>query len=331
MRANPDREGEAVKKIVDDMRLMIKACDLYYNQAVGQQQIAQELGISRPTVSRLLSAAREQGVVQIQVAGLDTVQHWALERQLQDRYGLKDVMIVDSGSQDSDTRHILGRAAARYLEANIRDNCTVGISMGGTLHAVTSHVTCPRAAGVTFVPLIGGMGQLRMELHSNSLAENLARKYGGRFVPLHAPARVSSGSIRRELQREKSVAEALRVGEQVDLAVVGIGFPNENSAIQATGYFQEKEVESLLERQVAGEICMQFYDIAGDTAPYQNDNHVIGMELRKLRKVPCSVGVAGGADKSRAVLGAIRGRYINVLITDLACARALLENGGEQV
>lgn len=311
-----------MKKVVDDIRLMIKVCDLYYNQNAGQQQIANLLSISRPTVSRLLSSARDRGIVNIQISNLNSIRYWEMECQLQEKYRLKDVIIVESEQN-------LGSSAARYLEANIKGDSIVGVSMGATLYEVVSQITEPAASNVTFVPLIGGMGHLRMELHSNNLAESLSRKFHGHFVPLHAPARVSSASVRKELMREESVAEALRIGEQVELAVVGIGFPNEKSSIKATGYFKEKEVESLRERLVAGEICMQFYDIYGSTTAYKNDNYVIGMELRKLRKVPFSVGIAGGTEKCRAIQGAIQGRYINVLITDADCASALLENRGD--
>ena len=77
-----------MKKVVDDVRLMIKVCDLYYNRQISQQKIAQELGLSRPTVSRLLSSAKEQGVVTITISDLDEIQYWELERQLEERWHL---------------------------------------------------------------------------------------------------------------------------------------------------------------------------------------------------------------------------------------------------
>ena len=85
-----------MKKVVDDVRLMTKVCDLYYNQNVSQQQIASMLSLSRPTVSRLLSSARERGIVQISVSNLDLIRYWEMERKLEEMYGLKEVLIVDS-------------------------------------------------------------------------------------------------------------------------------------------------------------------------------------------------------------------------------------------
>ena len=314
-----------MRKVVDDVHLMVKVCDLYYNQNISQQQIAKTLNLSRPTVSRLLASAREQGIVQINISNLDEIKYWELERQLEKEYHLKNVLIVDSPSTDEELKNVLGNAAGRYLEYTIKEGNTVGVSMGSTLYQVVSRMSEPMAKDVNFVPLIGGMGELRMELHSNSLAEAMSRTYEGKFIPLHAPARVSSAAIRDELIKEESLNRAIRLAEHLDVAVVGIGYPNEGSAIKATGYFKENEMELLKERNVAGEICMQFYDISGDTSPFENDNNVVGLDIHKLRKVPCSIGIAGGMEKISAIRGALAGKYINTLITDYCCAEALIK------
>ncbi len=315
-----------MKKVVDDVRLMVKVCDLYYNQNISQQQIAKMLGLSRPTVSRLLSSSREQGIVKITISNLDEIRYWELERELEKMYSLKEVLIVDSCGSDEELKVLLGKTAGRYLENMIKDGNVVGISMGSTLRQVVESVTTPFARDVTFVPLVGGMGQLRMELHANSLAEELASIYGGKFIPLHAPARVSSAKIRDELCREETLAYAIRQADRMNIAIVGIGYPNESSSIAATGYFKDNEMESLIERNVAGDICMQFYDVHGDTSPFYEDNNVIGADIHKLCKIPNTIGIAGGISKLPAIRGAISGHYINILITDVRCASALAAN-----
>lgn len=313
-----------MKKVVDDVRLMIKVCDLYYNQNISQQQIAGSLGLSRPTVSRLLSSARDQGVVKIIISDLDEIKYWELERQLEERYHLKEVLITDSSSDVDEINDHIGRMAGRYIEKKIRDGNVVGVSMGRTLHQMTTHVARPTASDVVFVPMVGGMGQLQTQLHANSIAEALADLYQGTFIPFHAPARVSTRKMRDELMKEESLAAAVATMKRMDIALVGIGYPNEYSSITATGYYDEKAIEELKRRQVAGDICMQFFDENGDTSLYSEDNNVIGIDIGSLHKVSCCVGIAGGMDKIKAIRGAIRGNYINHLITDIDCARALL-------
>lgn len=88
-----------MRKVVNDVRLMVKVCDMYYNQNISQLQIAKSLELSRPTVSRLLASAKEQGIVQINISYLDGINHWELERKLEAMYNLSDVLIADE--QDS--------------------------------------------------------------------------------------------------------------------------------------------------------------------------------------------------------------------------------------
>ena len=194
---NQDKGGVRMRKIVDDVRLMTKVCDLYYNQDVSQQQIASLLGLSRPTVSRLLSSARDRGIVQISVSNLNLIKYWEMERKLETMYGLREVLIVDSVEDPEEQKDLLGMAAGQYVENTIRDGNVVGLSMGSTLYQVVAHINHPAAENVTFVPLIGGMGQLRMDLHANNLAETLAYinalPVGGVKLYICAAARAGPG------------------------------------------------------------------------------------------------------------------------------------------
>ena len=312
-----------MKKMINDVRLMIKVCDLFYNRNVSQTEIARTLRISRPTVARLLASARKEGIVSIEVAGLDTVKHWSLENRLMERYGLRDAVVIDNVKDYTALQQHLAQATASYLTRALEPESVVGVSMGTTLHAVTQALPSVEKTNHTFIPLIGGMGQLSVELHAGHLAESFAARLGGTVLPLQAPARVSSPQVRAGLLKEAQIVAVLRAASQVDAAIVGIGYPTEDSAIAKTGYYDENEIESLLERGVAGDICMQFFNEDGDTAPYRDDNRVIGVELSRLKKVPLSIGIAGGKEKHAAIRGAVKGRYINVLITDVDCARAL--------
>lgn len=313
-----------MKKTLNDKRVTIKVCDLYYNQKLTQNQICELMGLSRPTVSRLLAEAQECGIVSIKIEGLDSLKHWDAEQSLKEKFGLFDAVVVDSYATDGEIKAALGRAAAAYLEEKLKDGDTVGVAMGSTLYYAAYNSVGARLPDVTFIPLIGGMGQMKPELHSNNLSNQLAERYGGRAYSLYAPARVTSPSLKKEIMKEGSVADVLSLYGELSVALVGIGYPNEASSIKATGYYRGDEIQALTESGVAGEICMQFYNSEGDTAPYKSYNNVIGLDISRLRRVPRSIGVAGGFDKAAAIRGAIAGKYINVLITDRACADALL-------
>ncbi|RNM30135.1 sugar-binding transcriptional regulator [Absicoccus porci] len=315
-----------MKKVVDDIRLMTKISDMYYNQGINKQDIAKQLQISRPIVIRMLKSAVDLGIVDIHIHNLDLIQHWHLENQLQKQYSLKECIIIDEQPNSDALKQSLGKTACQYLDYNIKDQDTIGISMGSTLYYMINAMK-PTKKDVTIVPLVGGQGSMANDLHSNSLAHVMAHRLSGQAIPLLAPARVANRHLLQGLLKEESITSVLTYGNHLDIAIVGIGYPNENeSSIMATGYYKEHEVEELLSKKVVGEVNMQFYDIEGKTAPYKAYNNVVGVNIQKLRKVPLSIGIGGGTKKANAIKGAIAGKYINVLITDVSCAQELLKD-----
>ncbi len=316
-----------MKKVVDDERLMVKVCEMYYYQDLHQKKIAQTLGISRPTVARLLKNAKATGVVEINIKQMEGICHIPLERRVKRLFGLNEVLIVDTLEDIEAQKKRIGEAAARYLMTIFRDKDIVGISMGSTLRCIPDYLQADKAKNLSFVPLIGGMGYLKRELHSNYLVEEFAKKTEGSFMLIYAPARVSEKALKERLLKEETIAGIFGMIGRMRIAVVGIGVPNDQSAIMATGFYNSKEMKNMQDKHVAGDICMQFFDEYGNTAPFASDNNVVGIEIKKLRTIPHTVGVACGVEKCDAIIGAVHGGYINTLITDEACAKKLVEKG----
>ncbi|MBR5048009.1 MAG: sugar-binding transcriptional regulator, partial [Eubacterium sp.] len=231
-----------MKKVVNDLRLMIKACDMYFNENLSQQEIASKLNISRPTLSRLLISAKEQKLIKIQVSDVDFVKYWELSEELKKKHGLKDVIIADSGDTDHETKAHIGKIAAAYLGHLIKDQDVVGISMGSTLHQVVQEMKECRDRKITVIPLVGGVGQANLRIHANTLAEQMAQLYHSEFHPIFVPARVFSQVVKNELMKDLTVTSMMKYASGLNIAILGIGFPNEYSSIQTTGYFAENEM-----------------------------------------------------------------------------------------
>lgn len=314
-----------MKKVVDDERLMVKICEMYYNEEINQKQIAKELGLSRPTVSRILQNAKERAIVKIIIDPAFGNSYVDLEKKIENRFGLKEVFIVESRLDIIDQKNELGKATASYLERLVRDDSIVGISMGSSIATIPQFIKKGLHKKAVFIPLIGGIGHLGIEMHSNSIVEAMAKSFGGFYYLLHAPARVSGKQIKEELLKEEGISQIIKMGDELEIAVVGIGVPNSTSAIMATGYYNEEDMKKMRDKNVVGDICMQFFDLGGDTKPFESDNNVIGIDIKKLRKVAHSIGVACGKEKVPAIAGAIKGGYINVLVTDCECGKELLE------
>jgi DNA-binding transcriptional regulator LsrR (DeoR family) len=155
---------------------------------------------------------------------------------------------------------------------------------------------------------------------------DLARAFGGSFKLLHAPAVISDLGIKENLKTEKEIKQIFEDINKVTIALVGIGVPTKNtSTMMATGYFNAADTEILRERKAAGDICLQFYDIDGDVSQFEFNKKVFGIEISQLKKINKVVGVAGGVEKAEAIIGAARGKYIKVLVTNLQTSEAILD------
>lgn len=313
-----------MKRVVDDARMMLRVCELYYQDNLGQKEIAEVMQISRPTVSRLLTNARERGIVRIILTDITGRKYIDLEHRLEKKYGLNEAIVIEPARDAVAMRSALGQAAAQYLERILKNGNTVGVSMGTTLEQIPLHVNADYIRGLTFVPLVGGVGE-NASFFANHFAEKMAQAFGGTALALHAPAMVSRVQTKLEFLQEGSISRILSRANSMDVALSGIGALDPHSTLISAGYFSREMVEDFARFDICGDICMRFFDRSGNPSRYEHNQRIVGVELEVLRKAPISIGVAGGIRKAAAIEGALAGKFINVLITDKACADILAE------
>lgn len=323
-----------MRKLVDDARLIFKCCCLYYQDGLGQQEICQRLGISRPTVSRMLNLGRERGIVRIELRNPDNEMFGQMERDLESIFHLQEVVIVQSsplqreGKEAGRSRMDIGRAALRFLSRILNDGDYVGVSMGITmLNVVQSDYFIDERIACTFVPLVGGIGESQLEIHSNYLVQKFASRFGGECVQFFLPAVLSQKEVLEGILKENMIQRVVRLYKKLDVVVLGVGIPHTDvSTILRTGYVDRDILDQFSRKGAVGDIALRYFDIHGDTGPFENFNErVAGIPLEQMKKVPRRIGVASGIQKAEALLGAIRGGYINILITDIDAAKRLVE------
>lgn len=300
--------------------LLVTVADLYYLQDRTQAEIARALRISRPHVSRLLKRARETGIVTISVRppfGLST----ELAEELGKLFPLRDVRVVSAGGAPLPRA---AEAAASYLASRIQRESVVGVSWGRTVRMIADVVPSDPRRSVEVVPLVGGMGPVGDEIHANEIARRLASRLGGKYYVLNAPALTERANARAMLVRDATVRGILERARKADVAVVGIGGMVASSTLVRVGYLKPDHLRRLRASGAVGDICSRFF--GKDGAPCQSPltDRVVGIELNDLRQLPWVVGAAVGTEKAPAILGALRGGYINVLVTDETTARAVL-------
>lgn len=314
-----------MKKLVGNEQLMLKACHLYYDYDLRQEDIAERLGLSRPTVSRLLKEAKAIGIVKIKIESPFSNDYTNLEKRLEDKYQLEYVIIVDNKDDIESQNQEIAKAAADYLSLHIQDNDIVGLSMGKTIMEVAQFFDNPKARNVLFVPLLGGIGKVAIEIHPNRIVSQTAEAFGGKYLLLHAPALVSNAMTVEILKEEESIKTVLELVERVNVAVVGIGNPlHESSTLRLTGYYSDQDITQFQKNKAVGDTCMQVYDENGRTEPFDANRRVIGIKLDELKKIDKVIALAGGDYKVEAIKAGIKGKLFNILITNYSNALALL-------
>ena len=328
--SQPSRRGAGAAGD-DQLRLMVKVARLYHEHRVLQPEIARRLHISQARVSRLLKQAVAEGIVRTTVVVPPELSS-ELEERLEERFGLREAVVVEC-LDDSEAGMLqdLGRATAAYLEASLTGGDVVGVSSWSAtlLATVEAMRRSPRVTAERVVQLFGGVGNPAAEAHAARLTQRFAELTGARPTLLLAPGIAASAQARRAYLEERFVAEATAAFDEVTLALVGIGALEPSSLLQSSGnIFPADELATLGAQGAVGDICLRFFDVEGRPVPSEFDARVIGVTLEQLRAVDRCVGVAGGERKFNAILGALRGAWINVLVTDRATAERLLAEPG---
>jgi DNA-binding transcriptional regulator LsrR (DeoR family) len=318
---------------LNELRLMTKIARLYYESRLNQVEIASKLSVSQASVSRLLNRAKEEGIIRISVS-IPAGVHADLETSLIQKFHLKDAVVVDClDEDDNQIMREIGAAAAYYLETTIKDNDVIGISSWSSslLALLESMHPLPNKTGIRVVQVLGGVGNPSAELHATRLTGRLASLVNGTPVFLPAPGIVGSEAALKVLLDDPYVKEAMQLFDNVSLALVGIGSVEPSKLLNLSGnVFSSEEQQILREHGAVGDILLRFFDENGNPVESGFNQRVISMQLAQLRRVSRSIGVAGGQRKYTAILGALRGKWINILITDRQTAESLVtpDNNG---
>lgn len=312
-----------------DFRLISKVSSLYYYQDLNQQEIANRLHLSRPKVSRLLKRAREEGIVQISVLSPES-SFLELETQLENKFGLKEVLIVESNlsGQQGDIsilKRQIGLATANYLQRTISEGDVLGVSWGTTLQALIDTMQPKPTENIHVVQLLGGVGPPEDRAHAAEISRRLSQLIDSRLTLLQAPGIVGSVEAKNILLSNRQVKSALELFPDVTIAFVGIGaidtnpiFDKESSDI-TTSLYQE-----INDSKAVGDIALNFFDVEGQEVDTSLKDLLIGISFEELKNIETVVGVAGGLEKVNAIRGALKGKYIDVLITDNLVAEKLM-------
>ena len=288
-------------------RFIIKVVEMHYKQGLSQQEIGKKLNVSRTTISRALAQAKKQGYVQIKI-NYPEDSEINLEGRLEERFGLKEAVIASS-LNENDLKEEIAFFASDYL-LRLKFLKTDDVNVVPLMAATNISVSMDKGYRMAY---------------SNYLIEEVAKIINGNSYQMLAPQYVTSPEAKKVFMEEKSIKEVFDLAKSADIAVAGIGTLDHNSALTNAEFIPMEEFERLQKKGGTGEILSHVVDKDGKLVKDEFEEHLLSLDLEEFKKIPIRVGVAYGLDKKEAILGVLRGGYVNVLITDEKVANYLIE------
>jgi DNA-binding transcriptional regulator LsrR (DeoR family) len=295
----------------------------YYFDGLSKSDIADELGVSRFKVARLLEHARSSGLVRIEL-------HYEgeIDLDLSVRLGthlhLRRCLVIDSPEDDALLlRTNLGRVAAGLLTEIIQSDDVLGLAWSRTLMAMRSSLTSLAPCAV--VQLNGALSRPDVDESSIELVRDVARIANGPAFCFYAPMIVPDADTAKSLRAQPEVARAMGHFGQLTKAIVSIGAwePRQSTVADA---LSSHEYAKDLRLGATAEVCGLQLDAQGQPLQTTLSERIIGIDPDRLRAVPEIIATAYGDSKAQAVLAAVRGGFATSLITHASLAHKLLNS-----
>ncbi|NWQ44117.1 sugar-binding transcriptional regulator [Bacillus sp. EB106-08-02-XG196] len=303
---------------------VLEAARLYYLLDYNQNEIAKILGISRPTVSRLLQQAKSEGIVQITIMDpTEDVENLAID--LEKKFNLKKVIVASIPQFENHIiKNYLGEKAAMYLHEIVKDHDIIGVTWGTTLYHIAVELKQKFVKDVKVVQLKGGVSHAETNTYASEILYLFGKAYNTTPHNLPLPAIVDHVVVKQAMEADRHIHKILDLGKKANIAVFTMGSIKKDSLLFQMGYFTESDQKALNEKAV-GDICSRFFDKEGEVCNESLNERTLGVKLEDLRDKEYSILVAGGPNKIEGIYGALKGNYANVLITDQFSAKFLLD------
>ncbi|AYG63279.1 bifunctional sugar-binding transcriptional regulator/dihydroxyacetone kinase subunit DhaK [Rhizobium jaguaris] len=302
------------------------ACWLYYEDGMTQGDIAETMGISRATVNSYLADARARGIVNISIEP-SRLSSLTIAQELKRHFGLQDCLVVPSDDNSRPLIDRLGVAGAQALQRILKSGDTLAVVWGRTVMAVGEHASITGLQDMTVVQATGGTSAT-FSYTPELCAAAFAGAVNAKLINIAAPAIVSAPEVRDVLLREPLIESQFSALSQANKVIFGIASMRPNSTIHTSGFFESVSLQQYLAKDAAGVVAGRFIDGKGHPVAGPLDGRTIGISLDMLKGIGLRIAVAGGFDKVPAILAALRGGYVNVLVTDAATGRGILNADG---
>ena|GEM_PF-216443 len=312
--------------LMEDNRLIIKICKLFYDDNLSQKEIAFKLAISRPQISRALTYARQQGWVSIRINN-PYAEEDALEQKLMNKFGLRYALVTNTHlKSDYEAWEMIGKNAEIRILYYLSTFRTIGIMSSKSIYFVLNKAVLPHTGKITFVSLVGGMGTAGAQWHANYMSQRFAEKTGGKAYLLNAPLFVQNEEMQKTLIQEENIQRAYKYFRECDVIFTGIGQIDTKATLVESGTLIKDDLNLLKTNGAVAAVAGSFFDKNGNLVKTELSRRFIGIGYDEIKACPNVVVIAAGNEKTAAIGAALRTTLCHELITNSETARALLDS-----
>ncbi|PYG90280.1 DNA-binding transcriptional regulator LsrR (DeoR family) [Ruminiclostridium sufflavum DSM 19573] len=308
------------------LSLLTEIASLYYEKNMTQSEIAERMFLSRTRISRMLQQAIEKGIVQIHVNHIFE-RNYALEERFKQIFSLRDIYLYNTHEKTpQEVKSGVCILAAEYLKKRITKPIVLGTSWGSTIAETVNSLKIETQIPIDVVQIMGAASIQNPEINANELVSRIAKIYGGIPHYLNVPLYIENDFVKQKILLDPIIANVLDMALNSDIILTGIGTFDEITAFNPwLGYMTQSMFREIKNQNAIGCIGAHFYDKNGNALDNDWNKNCVGISLSNLYRMEEVVAVASGTSKAQAILGAIRGGYINVLVTDTDTANSIID------
>lgn len=306
--------------------LIVRVAWLYYVGGLNQEATASRLGLTRARVNKMLSEARENGLVSISIdhqnAGMLPVENALAKRFKLDfcvstpAFGFTKDDKTSSETRKQIAFRAVGVAAANYLKNLLTENekATIGTGWGRTIEQMTLQLAGVRAPHARFISIMGSL-TANSAYNPFEVVHALARRTGGEGYFLPVPFIADSIEDRKVLLSQRSVVKAMEIAHSASVCIISTGELTEDSLLRRQNMISREELESLRAAGAIGDTNGIFFDSNGKQIDHELNKRTIALGFDDLRKMPVVLLVAG-YEKIEAAKALLKSGIVNGLIID---------------
>ncbi len=311
------------------LNLMVKAAYDYYNVGLSQSEISERLGISVPTVSRLLKKARDKHIVEFYIPS-QFIDCMHLEQELNEKLGIKEVILSPnlekiSTALDVEIKKNVALEGARYLQRVITKEDVLGVGWGRTMYYLIHYLNPSQKIDASFVTLHGSITEAVSNLDPQMLVARASMAFGGRRQYLVSKALIESRERLEKIWNSENGKKMQARFHDITISISGVGtwYPEPKSPLASEEYLDAGRIRELQEKEVCADIALHFIDKNGKECETDLKYQTLTIGLETYKNIPTKVVVASGFEKADTVLALLKGKLVDVLIMDYALAEAV--------